>query len=103
MEFLQVAKGLHNEQVDATFRQGCDLLTESIARFLQRGFTQWLNSNAKRADRTGDPNVEALGSFARQAGASEIDIVHPVRQGMPTQPKAIPPESIGFNDFRSHL
>ncbi len=66
-KFLDVAEGFQHQQVDAAFDQGCDLLAEGGAGFLERGLAQRFNADPQRADRAGHPDVEAFGRFAGQA------------------------------------
>ena len=69
MQFLEVAEGFQDQQVDAAFGQRSDLLAKRCAGFLERSLAQRLNANPQRADRAGDPDIEALGGFAGQARA----------------------------------
>ena len=66
VQFFDVAEGLQHQQVNAAFDQGGDLFAEGGAGFLERGLAQRFNADPERTDRSGDPDVEALGRFAGQ-------------------------------------
>ena len=82
VKFFHVAEGLQHEQVNAAFDQGCDLLAEGGAGFLERGLAQRFNADPERSHRAGHPDVEALGRFARQSNPSEVDLADPVFQAV---------------------
>ncbi len=68
MQLFQIAEGLQDEQVDAFFIQGGNLLAEGVPGFVERNLAQRLDADAQRTDGAGDQGVETLGSLARQRG-----------------------------------
>ena len=103
VELLKVAEGLQDQQIYAALNQGCDLLAEGGASFLERSLAQWLNPNPQRPDRARYPDVEALGGFPCHSRPGQIDVVDPCGHAVARQAKGICPESIGFNDLRTRL
>ena len=67
MNFFQISEGLEDQQIHAAFDQRCNLLAEGIAGFLKRSLAQRFDSGTQRANRSGDPHIEAFGGFASQA------------------------------------
>ena len=103
VKFFHVAEGFQHQQIDAAFDQGCDLLAEGGAGFLEGGLAQRFNADSQRANRAGNPDVEALGRFARQTNPGQVDLADLVFQAVACQAKGIAPKSIGFNDLRTRL
>ena len=58
-----IAKGFQHQQVNAAFDQGCDLLAEGGASFVEGGLAQRLDAHSQRSHRAGHPDVKALGRF----------------------------------------
>ena len=49
VKFFHVAEGLQHEQIHAAFDQGCDLLPECGAGFLEGGLAQRFNADPERS------------------------------------------------------
>ncbi len=74
MQFLEVAESFENQQVDAALGQGSDLLAECLAGLFEGSFAQRLDSGSERANRSCDPDIEALGGLAGQPRPGAIDV-----------------------------
>ena len=103
MQFFQVSEGFEDDEIDAAFDQGGNLLAEGVAGFLKGGFAQRLNADAQGPDRAAYPNVKTLGGFARHVGSGEIDVADFVGDAVAAKAKGVCPESIGFDDLRAGL
>jgi hypothetical protein len=103
MKFLEVAKGFQHQQINASFGQRLDLLTECLSGLLERSFSQGLDSRSQRANRSRHPHIEALGGFSGQPCACPVNVAHFIGDTVPRQAESISPERIGFDDFSPSL
>ena len=87
MKFLEVSESFQDQQVNAAFRQGRDLLAECLTGFLKRSFPQGLDSCTQRANRSCHPHIEALGGFPCQPRTHAVHVTYFVGQAMPGQPE----------------
>ena len=103
MQFLEVAKGLQNQQVNPFFVQRRNLLAEGFASLFQRNLAQRFNTHAQRAYGPGHQGVEALSSFAGQTSAVTVDLDQLVDTTVFRQTKRIGAKGVCLNDLRSGL
>src|SRR5580765_67728 len=103
MQLLDGSERLKNQKIDATFGKRLNLLTKCGARFLERSFAQWFDSNSQRANRTSNPDIETLGGFACKTRAGQVYLTHFIRQAMSAEAEAVGSKSIGFNNFCASL
>ena len=101
-QFVQIAEGLEDQQVDAGFEQRVDLLAEDGARFGEGGGPQRLDAHAQRTHGAGD-DTRRPGRFARQAHAGLVD--GPQLFGEAERGQALPvgAEGVGLQDLRAGL
>src|SRR5438876_4377694 len=103
MEFLDVAEGFEDQQVNPAFEQRCDLFAEGVFGFLEGSFSQRFNPDDQGPYRSSDPGIEALCSFLSKPGSGEIDFPDFPSEPMPLEPIAVAAKGVGFNDLRAGL
>ncbi len=99
-DLVDVAEGLEHDEVDSAVDQRARLLREKFLRLVHSGLAPWLDANAERADRTGDPGLVFRG-IARDARALEIDRVYLLSEAEVTQLDAIGAEGVGLDHVRA--
>ncbi len=99
VQLLEIAKGLQDQQVDAFFVQGLNLLAEGIACFRQRDFSQRLDAHAERPHGSGHQRIEALGRLAGHARAHAVDVGQPIQTTVLAQAKRIRAKGVCFYDL----
>ena len=103
MDFLEITECLQDQQIDTALDERLNLLTEGLARFLERGFAQRFNPGSQRANRSGHPHIEALGGFSSQTCPGAVDVPDFVSEAVPGQAKRICTKRVGFNNFGASL
>src|SRR5260370_30357831 len=78
-------------------------MTKRCASFFERSLAQGFYSSTERANRSGNPHIEALSSLPRQPCSRQIDVTHLVRKAVSSQAEGIGSEGVGFNNFSSGL
>src|ERR1035441_4476731 len=74
VQLLEIAECLQNNEIDAFFVQGRNLLAKGFTRLGKSDLAQRLNADAERADSPSDHGIEAFSGLARQADASSVDL-----------------------------
>jgi hypothetical protein len=107
--FVQRRHGFDNQQVNAGFRQGANLLGKGRAGFVQAGLAQGLQAYAERTHRSGHPGfaglliLEVLHGLPSQPYAGGVDFGHFPGQAMTRQPEAVGAKGVGFKNLGARL
>src|ERR1043165_9510166 len=97
MDFGDVRKRLEAKQIDTTFEQGRGLGLEHLLRFGVGRWTVRLDTQAERANRTGDVNTISSG-FTRDACGDSVDFVETAVEPVLLQLMCSGAEGVGFDD-----
>ena len=100
-QFVEVAERLEDQQVDAGFEQGIDLFAEGGARFGEGGGPERLDAHVERSHGAGDER--AVGRFARQAHAGQVDGLQLFGEAERAQTLPGGAERVGFQDLGAGL
>ena len=100
VQLFQVSKGLQDNQVDAFFVQGCNLLVKGCPGFIARNLAQRLDAYSQGSNRAGDQGVKTLCRLPGQPGAVAIDVSQLVQTSVLRQTKRIRAKGVGFNNVR---
>ena len=103
MQLFKIAEGFQHQQIGSAFSQGLDLLAESLASFCKRSLAQRLDSCSQWANRTSNPNIEALSGVTGEPCSHSIHFVDFVGQAMAGEAERVCPERVSFNNLRSGL
>ena len=96
-QFVQVAEGLEDQQIDAGFEQGIDLFAEGGARFGEGGGSERLDAHVERSHGAGDER--AVGRLAGQAHAGQVDGLQLFGEAERAQTLPGGAEGVGFQDL----
>ena len=101
-QFVEVAEGFEDQQVDAGFHQRVDLLAEGGAGFGEGGGAERLDAHAERAHGAGDERPPLAASRARRTPAR---LMSPSFSAMPNAASrgAVGAERVGFQDLGAGL
>ena len=101
--------GLEHQQVDAAFRQRCNLFGEGGAGLLQAGLAQRLQPQTQRPHRAGHKRLGSLlladgvHTLPGDGGAGAVELAHLVAQAKPFQPETIGAKGVGLDDLGACL
>jgi hypothetical protein len=99
-DFVQVAKGLEDEEIDAAVEKGAGLLSEVVARLVDAGLAPRLDSNPERPDRSGDIGALA-GRAPRNAHPLDVDSHQRFCQAERPQLDPVGTEGVGLDNVRA--
>lgn len=106
---IERGHGLDHEEVDAGFGEGCDLLTESFAGFVEAGFAEGFEKNAEGADGAGDEGFACLLFFqvrcrlTGDAYAGDVDLSGTGGEAVAGESEAVGTKGVGFEDLSAAL
>ena len=101
-QFVQIAEGLEDQEIDAGFQQGIDLLAEGGARFGEGGGSERLDAHAQGPDGAGHEGA-VLGGLARQAHAGAVDRLQLLGHAERGQARPAGAEGVGLEDLGAGL
>ena len=96
-DFVEIAEGLEDEQIDAALHERMGLLAEEFACFVEAGLPPRLDADAQRADRPGDVRVLQR-RMARDLRALCVDRVEPLGKAERAQLDAVRAERVGLDN-----
>ncbi len=101
MQLFQISEGFQDNQIDAFFVQGRNLLAKGLAGLGKRDFPQGLNAHAQGSNGAGNQRIKTLGRLPGHPGAFPVDVSQLVEATVLRQAKRIGAEGVCFNDLRS--
>jgi hypothetical protein len=99
-QFVQVGKGLQDQEVDTGLEQRVDLFAKGRPRFGERRGTERFDAHAQRPNRAGHKDA-VLGRFARQTDRRLIDGFQFLRDSESGQPHPAGAVGVGFENLRA--
>ena len=98
--FVQIAKRLEDEQVDAALDQCLGLLAEVRLGFIGAHLAPWLDADTEGTDGSGHVRLVAC-RLAGDARTFDVDLVHTIAKAERPQLDSVRAERIGLQDVRA--